>query len=271
MLMTATELQEHLLVASDMSEPELFNFPEGRVAAYCRRCPNKMSLNQDSAAVIRFGFGSLVLAIADGVGGGRSGMRASAVALRALSDSLLKVSDPGDLRSSIVDGIECANANVLGLGVGAATTLSVVEINQSMARAYQVGDSTSLVFGQRGSLKWKSISQSPVGYAIESGILEERDAMLHPDRHLVSNLVGSREMHIELGPAQELNPRDTVLVGSDGVFDNLHLDEVLDLGRSGEPRERVRDLAHLAHQRMVSMSSESIGKPDDLSVLLYSR
>ena len=84
MLMTATELQEHLLVASDMSEPELFNFPEGRVAAYCRRCPNKISLNQDSAAVIRFGFGPLVLAIADGVGGGRSGMRASAVALRAL-------------------------------------------------------------------------------------------------------------------------------------------------------------------------------------------
>ena len=55
MLMTATELQEHLLVASDMSEPELFNFPEGRVAAYCRRCPNKMSLNQDNAAVIRLG------------------------------------------------------------------------------------------------------------------------------------------------------------------------------------------------------------------------
>ena len=95
--------------------------------------------------------------------------------------------------------------------------------------------------------------------------------MLHPDRHLVSNLVGSREMHIELGPAQELNPRDTVLVGSDGVFDNLHLDEVLELGRSGEPRERVRDLAHLAHQRMVSMGSESFGKPDDLSVLLYTR
>lgn len=117
MLMTATQVQENLLVASDMSEPELFNFPEGRVAAYCRRYPNKMSLNQDSPAVIRFGFGSLVLAIADGVGGGHSGRQASAVALRALSDSLFKVSDRGDLRSSIVDGIECANAKVLGLRV----------------------------------------------------------------------------------------------------------------------------------------------------------
>ena len=126
-----------------------------------------------------------------------------------------------------------------------------------------------LVIGQRGALKWKSTPHSPVGYAIESGMLDEAEAMSHDERHVVSNLVGSRNMHIEIGPTRPLAPRDTVIVGTDGLFDNLHLEEVIEHGRIGNPTDRVAALVRLASARMVESEDALPGKPDDITVLMY--
>jgi len=271
MLTTILETTKEFFLESDMTAPVQFVFPEGRVTAYCRRCPGKLEPNDDSAVVIRTASGAIVMAVADGVGGGPLGYKASAIAVQALADSLSAIDTTRDLRPAILDAIEQANREILDLGVGAATTLSVVEIQCGVARAYQVGDSMSLITGQRGVLKWKSTPHSPVGYAVESGLLDEADAMRHDERHLVSNLVGSRDMHIEIGPVQPLAARDTIILGSDGLFDNLHLDEVVHLGRVGAPVRRVNHLVNQANVRMESSSKESVGKPDDLSILLYTK
>ena len=37
----------------------------------------------------------------------------------------------------------------------------------------------TIIVGQRGVLKWKSTPHSPVGYAIESGMMDEDEAMTH--------------------------------------------------------------------------------------------
>ena len=53
--------------------------------------------------------------------------------------------------------------------------------------------------------------------------------------------------------AESLLPRDTVVVASDGLFDNLHLDEVIEHGRSGKPIDRMNGLAEpgrLANDRV---------------------
>ena len=282
MFTQTTEMTKEFFLESDMAAPQQSSFPEGRVVSFCRRCPGKFEPNDDSAAIIRTVSGAIVLAVADGVGGGPLGYKASAIAVQALADRLWESEPDRDLRPAILDGIEQANREILDLGVGAATTLSVVEINDSVARAYQVGDSMTVIMGQRGVVKWKSTPHSPVGYAIESGLLDEVDAMHHDERHLVSNLVGSRAMHIEIGPSQPLSPRDTVVVGSDGLFDNLHLDEVIQLSRSGTPISRVTQLASKVHHRMTrdeialsndatSSQAEPLGKPDDLSILLYTK
>lgn len=110
---------------------------------------------------------------------------------------------------------------------------------------------------------------SPVGYAIESGMLNETDAMHHDERHIVSNIVGSRAMHIDIGPSQPLAVRDTVIVASDGLYDNLHLDEIIQLGRSGDLRKRIIKLAELSTERMKQEDANQPGKPDDLTVLMY--
>ncbi|MDV6032122.1 MAG: SpoIIE family protein phosphatase [Phycisphaera sp. RhM] len=247
-----------------MDEPEVLGHVQGRVLAFARTCPGKQDPNDDSAAVIGTLDGGLVLAVADGVGGSPVGHKASAIAMQCLRDSVASQTASGDLRPLILDGIERANSEILELAIGAATTLTVIEVQDRVARGYQVGDSMALVVGQRGLVKWKSTSHSPVGYAIQSGMMGEDEAMHHDERHYVSNLVGSKSMHIEIGPAVRLAALDTILLASDGLFDNLHLDEVCALARVGPPIKRMRSLVDQATERMHSEH----GKPDDLSLVM---
>lgn len=261
-------------IESDMDSPESIVLSSGKVVAMCRRCPDKTEPNDDSAAVVQLASGAIVLVVADGVGGGPAGHKASAIAVESVVDSVIEnvvnAEPDRDLRPAILDGIESANHAIIDLGIGAATTLAVVEIQDGKARGYQVGDSISLIVGQRGAVKWKSTSHSPVGYGIESGMLDEDDAMHHDERHVVSNLVGCRNMHIEIGPRQPLAARDSVIVASDGLSDNLQLDEIIELGRSGNLTRRIESLAELANTRMTENNPGHIGKPDDLTVLIYS-
>ncbi len=37
-------------------------------------------------------------------------------------------------------------------------------------------------------------------------MLDEDEAMNHEDRHVVSNMIGAEDMHIELGPVVKLAP-----------------------------------------------------------------
>lgn len=262
----------------NMDQPELIRIGErgaedGHLVAFSRVCPGKDEPNDDSAAIIYTPCGSIVMAVADGVGGAPLGYKASAIAMECLAESLTgSPFDPAmqsaDLRPAILDGIEKANSEILDMGTGAATTISVVEVRNGIARGYQVGDSMALIVGQRGAIRWKSMSHSPVGYAIESGMIDEADAMHHDERHIVSNLVGSRSMHIEIGPAVSLSARDSIVIASDGLFDNLHLNEVSAIARVGRPLDRMNSLVKLATNRMEQADPEVPGKPDDLAILL---
>lgn len=261
--------QCHLYVQSDLQSPESWSTPEGTVAAFSRRCPDSTQRNDDCAGIFQTDSGSTVLIVADGVGGCPKGFAASSIAVETVAEFVQQADSDDQLRSAILDGFERANDKILELGIGAATTLAVIEIRNRKARSYQVGDCMSLIIGQRGVLKWKSTPHSPIGYAVESGWLDEEDAMHHEERNLVSNLVGCRSMHIDIGPRLELAPRDTVLVGSDGLFDNLHLEEVIGISKSGPPLERMRNLVDLATLRMSQPLAETPSKADDLSILMF--
>jgi serine/threonine protein phosphatase PrpC len=78
-------------------------------------------------------------------------------------------------------------------------------------------------------------------------------------------------MRIEVGPSRPLAPRDSVIVGSDGLFDNLHLEEVVQIAKSGKLIDRVSRLADQATVRMSGNETDVPGKPDDLTILIYSR
>lgn len=228
--------------------------------------------NQDSAGVLALDAERVLLIVADGMGGGPSGDRASALAVRAVVEQVEQAEHSGTpLRVGILDGFEQAQRQVSNELNGAASTLIVAEIQGNQARLYHVGDSAASVFGQRGKLKVQTDAHSPVGYALRSGLLNEDEALHHEDRHYVSNMIGMDSMSVEVGLPFTLAPRDTLVIASDGLFDNLQLDEVIELARSGPLQQAGTALMVKATQRMASADTDNSApsKPDDLTLMLY--
>ena len=126
----------------------------GTVCAYTCRAPDKQTENEDTVAIIPYGRDAVVLVVADGAGGLPAGKRASMAAATALSGVLRQAqSRTALLRNAILDGIDAANEAVRDLGNGAATTLTVVTVEATVARSYQIGDSEAVIVGQRGRIR----------------------------------------------------------------------------------------------------------------------
>lgn len=258
-----------LYTAADMEKPEVHHVAGRRVAVLSQRSPHKQSPNEDSAAVIPWGGNAVVLVVADGLGGAALGEEASALAVRRIRLTLAQA-DPAFvmLRSAILNAIEAANRDVLDLGRGAATTLAVVELVGDTMRPYHVGDSGILAFGGRGKLKLQTTAHSPVGYGVEAGLIDESDAMHHVDRHVVSNVVGADDVRIEIGSEKKLAARDTVLLASDGLFDNLHQGEIIETARKGQVGKACSALQETARQRMLEPVDGMPSKADDLTIIV---
>lgn len=242
----------------------------GIALAYSCRDPDKLTENEDTVAVIPYGPGAAVLVVADGAGGLPAGKRASLTAVKALATSLqVAMTHTMLLRTAIISGIEDANAAVLALGNGSATTLTVITIEGRLARSYQVGDSEAIVIGQRGRIKLQTTAHSPTGFAVEAGFLDEREALHHVDRHLVSNFIGTTDMRIDVGAEVTMDLRDTILVASDGLMDNVHVDEIVNCVRKGPQHKAMDTVVALAAERMRQRKAGQPSKPDDLSVILF--
>ena len=188
-----------------------------------------------------------------------------------LADRIPGIPADTKARTAILNCIECVNDYLLENVPDAGTTLAAVEINQHTIRPYHIGDSSIIVVGQKGKVKLRTVAHSPVGLALEAGLISEEEALHHPERNLILNAVGYAEMRIELGARLPLDRHDTVLLASDGLTDNLSHDEIVELVRKGPLEESVNELARLSAERMESQSSNAPSKPDDLTIIAYRR
>ena len=237
-----------------------------REAPYKRADPD--APNEDASLCLELDAETTVLAVADGVGGQAHGEQASALAIECLREGLERAdADPANLREPILDAIERCNRELLADGRGSATTIAVVERYGDTMRPYHVGDSSILVVGGRGRVRFRSINHSPIGYGIEAGLLDESAATEHEERHWLSNIVGSDEMRIEIGAPLALAARDTLLLCSDALTDNLTLEAISDAARR-RPLARAVELLESACEAAMGGAN---GHPDDLTLVLHRR
>jgi len=239
-------------------------------AVYSARAPYKEKSNEDCAGWVRLDRDRWVFIVADGLGGLPAGDSASQLAVSVLLDRLANLGEKEEARHAILAGIDMANNAILDTGSGGATTLVVVEFDAGMVRPYHVGDSTILIAGQRGRVKFQTVSHSPTGYLEESGLIDERGAMLHEDRHLVSNVVGSDAMRLEIGPTFQLAKYDTVLMATDGLSDNLTQEQAVELIRTGHLEKSLGKLAVSCRRMMINQDSDH-AHPDDLTMVAIRR
>lgn len=266
--MTTPSVSANVYKDCNMTSSDIHDVDFGAATVFTARSPDKETGNEDTAAIIRLGDECVILIVADGVGGLPAGAQASSVVVDVIHKTVKRAyKQQTDMRHAILSAIEDANQRIIDNGNGSATTLAVAEIQRDWVRTYHVGDSMILVTGQRGKLKMETISHSPVGYAVEAGVLSQEEAIHHDERHIVSNVVGTPNMHISMGIPTTLARRDTLLVASDGLFDNIHQDEIIDFIRKGHLKTCSDKVSEVARQRMNDKVAPF--KPDDLTFILF--
>ncbi len=221
-----------------MQEAQLFGVESGQCGVFSYASTNHAEDNQDSAAIINVDQNESIFVLSDGAGGHPGGDVASKIVIDELRKELLDHANHDQLiRASVLNAIEAANKRIMDNSSGAGATVCVVTIEKNIIRPYHIGDSVIAVVGQRGKLIYRNTEHSPLGYAMRSELVSEE----HLDTevsHEVFNLIGNKQMHIEIGPEIKLKKSDTVLICSDGITDIIPLDECLHHVRAG-PLKKV--------------------------------
>ena len=259
-----------LYVGENDIEMDGYEISMGKIAVAVAACFDKPGAGEDAAAIIPLNENRIALAIADGVGGSPSARKASATAVECLRNSLNQINKHNERpRTAILDGMEAANDELCHMGTGSATTLVVADIQENKVRTFHVGDSAAWLIGQRGVIKFQTIPHSPVGFGVEAGLIDVDEALKHDELHIINNVIGSNEMTIEMSTPTIISKRDTLLLASDGLFDNLLQDEIINIVRKGPIEKAMGNLLELANQRMQGMGKEGPSKPDDFSAILF--
>jgi len=259
-----------LLAADPDATDHLSPFAGGEAIVRILQAHHKTGPNEDAALAIAIDEEQGVLAVADGAGGHAGAAEAASIAVRTIRDVVTSAAHAmAEVRGAILRAIDEANRAILETRTGAMCTLAIAEIEGAVVQPYHVGDAQILIVGQRAKVRHQSVAHSPVGYAVHAGLIDEPEAIRHDDRHLISNAVGMEDMRIEIGPLITLAPRDTVLVASDGVYDNLYLREIVDAIRTGPIDVASSRLLEATRARMTEPHADHPSKPDDIGIAIY--
>lgn len=253
-----------------LDEPRTYPYTASRCVYFSAPAPDKQTANEDAIGIIPVNNDLLVLAVADGLGGLPAGEDASQLVINHLVDSLSQTAGPDvSTRELILNSIEQANNAILEQKNNSATTLVVAEIQGRTLRTYHAGDSMIMLMGNRGKIKYSAIPHSPTGYALISGMIDESEAMLHEERHFISNFIGSQDMRVEVGPTLRMAAHDTLVLASDGLSDNLFDHEIIEIVRKGNLQSAACRLMTECRNFMSKTSPDRTCHPDDLSFILY--
>jgi protein phosphatase len=161
-----------------------------------------------------------VFAVADGMGGALAGEVASGMAVKALAGY---ASDPGEpaadlpaLVSSINEEIfQQASSDAGRSGMG--TTLTAAVVADAAVDLIHVGDSRAYRL-RSDRLEQLTEDHSLVGEMVRRGELTEAEALVHPQRSIITRALGV-EAAVEIDSYHvELEPGDLFLLCSDGLF-----------------------------------------------------
>lgn len=184
--------------------------------------------NEDRYLVKKFTDGSLLIAVADGMGGQAAGDHAAEI-LRgklanmppiAVGKETEILSDLAIVTDQLLIETGDREEELEGLG----TTLLGVLIRNSIAYWVHVGDSRFSIF-RSGELNQITQDQNLARYLLEEGEITAEEVAEHYSRHVLDQAVGNAMEDPETG-SENLEKGDILLLSTDG-FHNLVLPEAI--------------------------------------------
>lgn len=202
-----------------------------------------------------------LLVVADGMGGVQAGEVASQMAVDALAIHPFLARDSGELVAAIAE----ANRNIFhaaysrGDWQGMGTTITAVLVSGEVCQVAQVGDSRAYLI-RDGAIKRLTDDHSLVGELVRNGSISVEEAMLHPQRNLLTRALGTaEEVQVDV-KAITLSFDDILLLCTDGLSGVLTDEEILaETMRHAEPQAAADGLVALANAR---------GGPDNVTVIV---
>ncbi len=215
--------------------------------------------NEDSHAEYPLPDGSLLLIVADGMGGHGHGDVASQIAVRVIGDVFMNTSGT-DPRDRLHHGFVTANQQIIAEaerigGAGMGTTCVAVYLHGNQAWVAHIGDSR-IYHVREGQVIWRTIDHTRVQKMVEMGLLAASQAKDHPDANVVTRALGYAQLadgtiiepDVKMEPLQLL-PGDSLVLCSDGLYDDIEDAEISAAlpGKSAE--EAARALVDVANSR----------------------
>ncbi|MGE0873239.1 MAG: PP2C family serine/threonine-protein phosphatase [Burkholderiales bacterium] len=212
--------------------------------------------NQDRIGHWRTG-GSLLLVLADGMGGHLNGEVAAQLALESMAADFHARARPllGNPELFIFDSIRRAHASVveksalLGLPETPRTTIVACAVQEGFAYWGHVGDSR-LYLIRNGRIVTRTRDHSRVQQLIDAGRIREEAAAAHPDRNKLMQCLGSDTMpRLEPTAVARLARDDVLMLCSDGLWGPLTQRQLLHAYVTADFERASRELMALAEKR----------------------
>lgn len=214
------------------------------------------SSNQDMCQSGSFPDGSVWTVVCDGMGGVNGGNVASKLALEAITAVLQNEYTPQaeDLRALMTHAVESANRAVLAYAeaepelAGMGTTAVVAVARNGTLHVVHAGDSRCYLKTALG-IKQVTTDHSYVQQLVESGTITEDEARVHPQRNLITRVVGVREeIECDYG-SYSFEPGDLALSCSDGLSNYLERDTLLFFISNFQGEQLVDELIGYANEK----------------------
>lgn len=232
-----------------------------KIAAYLQKSADKgaQQSNEDALMVLESAEGSFIL-LSDGAGGHPGGRQASLACLNYVEAAVSQAST-----LSPVEILKIANQGVRELKMGAKCTAVLIKIISNELEVASVGDSEVILWNRLGKIVHTNTPHSASGFGVAAGHIEQDQSLHAEDRNLVHYLLGEEALRVDYLYEPALNSGNLLLMGSDGLFDNLSHDELTDLCFPGSFEEAYQNIVEGLERKR---SSGHLIKEDDVSFVL---
>jgi len=209
----------------------------------------KRDRNEDRYLVKELSDGSILLAVADGMGGEAAGDYAAEIMINCLTKIQWKAGGGTELTLSEqvreADRALCDEAEVNPDLQGMGTTVTVTHLKNGTARWVHVGDSR-LYLMRNQKLTQITKDQNVAQFLVDEGEITEEEARTHPLRNLLDQCVGCGDCKTETGHFK-INSGDLMLLSSDGLHGAVSAETITSLLSGDTDTEaKVRSLIQAA-------------------------
>ena len=235
--------------------------------AYSSNIGAKRKVNQDAclaATIENSGRKYYVFAVADGLGGHRSGEIASQMAVDYIKEKLSDVENYFDY-DEMYHFVNAINHEIIDVSrnceecLGMATTLTMCILDGSRLGVIHVGDSRAYRINKDG-MEQLTKDHSLVQVLVDEGKITSVESSVHPQKNVITRALGTDDIVQPDLYDYQVTSEDVILICSDGLYNMVDEGAIREIVLTHSLEDATKELINLANHN---------GGNDNITVVLF--